>query len=45
MKVEAEAPPIKEIYDKVQSEPSPRNNAKDNKDTNTVPLYSGEKYN
>ena len=41
MKVEAEAPPIKELT--YQSEPSPRDGK--SKDTNVLPLYSGEKYN
>jgi hypothetical protein len=46
MKVEADAPPIKEITDKLMSENSPRGmHSKDKVDSNTVPMYSGEKYN
>ena len=53
MKVEADALPI-DIADKYQAtEPSPRGTAnanvnakdKDKIDSNTIPLYSGEKYN
>jgi len=45
MKVEAEAPTMKEISEKYITEPSPRAGAKDNKETNIVPVFAGEKYN